>query len=56
MKDIAKQWKELDENDKKEYIERAEKVTIGPKRVIPSSAFSLYTKESRKQLLKQHPG
>ena len=58
MRDIAKQWRELDENDKKEYVEKAEKTSVGhsTKRVIPQSAFALYAKESRKQLLKQHQG
>ena len=58
MKDIAKQWRELDDNDKKEYAEKAEKVSVGhnSRRLIPQSAFALYAKESRKQLLKQHQG
>ena len=58
MKDIAKQWRELDDNDKKEYVEKAEKVSVGhnTRRIIPQSAFALYAKESRKQLLKQHQG
>ena len=58
LKDIAKQWREMNEEEKKEYMESAEKANINhlPKRSIPSSAFGLYVKESRQSILKQHQG
>lgn len=64
MREVGKMWKEVSDKVKAEYQERAdalsadlieEKASKPKKIVMPASAFSLWTRENRKEILKENP-